>query len=184
MPADFPGAFSALRAILKKHGAGMVVLTDTPTDYTLQTRATGPNKKPMWFGGVMLKKSAVTFHLIALYYNPALERTLPPALLARKQGKACFNFQRPDPELFAMLDALTEQVRRQWERHGFLEPGPISQERLGAALRAAGEDPVALAKLRRSKGRAAAKKRAATLRARQSGQPQVAKRHTSRRAAQ
>ena len=39
MATDFPAAFAALRDVLKKHSSGMVVQADTPTDYTLATRA-------------------------------------------------------------------------------------------------------------------------------------------------
>jgi len=163
MASDFPGAFAALRDVLKKHGAGLIVQTDTPTNFTLITPAIGPNKKPMWFGCVMLAKSAVSYHLVPLYCNPALQNCVPEPLRARKQGKTCFNFQRPDAELFAMLDALTGQARAQWQRHGFLEPGQVSQERLNAALQVAGEDPEALAKLRKAKGKAASAKRRATI---------------------
>ena len=44
MAKDFPGAFAALREILKKHSAGMVVQADTPTEYTVVTRAVLPRR--------------------------------------------------------------------------------------------------------------------------------------------
>jgi hypothetical protein len=163
VPDDFRAAFAELRDILKRHSTGMLVKTDTPTDFTLVTSACGPNKQPMWFGAVLLKKSAVTYHLMPLYYNPTLQAAVPAELLARKQGKSCFNFRRPDADLFAKLDALTQRSRDAWAKYGFLDPGPITPERMNAALRAGGEDPDALAKLRKSKGKQAAAKRAATL---------------------
>ena len=160
---DFPAAFAALREILRKHSDGMIVQTDKPADFTLLTRGIGPNKKPMWFGAVMLKKSAVTYHLMPLYYNPTLQAAVPPELLKRKQGKTCFNFSKPDAELFAYLDELTRLSREQWEKHGFLDEGPIPPERFESALRACGEDPAALAKVRKTKGKQAAAKRTATI---------------------
>src|SRR6185369_11425720 len=96
MASDFPGAFAALREVLKKHSSGMVVVKDSAVDYTLASPTIGPNKKPMWFGCVLLKKSAVTYHLMPLYFNPKLQAAIPAELLPRKQGKTCFNFQRPD----------------------------------------------------------------------------------------
>lgn len=171
MPSDFPGAFAALRAILLKHCTDMIVQTDTPTRLMVATRATTPNKQPLFFGAVMLIKSAVTYHLYPIYFNPVLQGSIPAALLARKQGKTCFNFQRPDPELFAQLDQLTAQARAHWERHGFLESGLLSQEKIEAALRAGGEDVAALARLRKSKGQAAARKRAATLKRKATAKP-------------
>ena len=77
MGKDYEGAFAALREILRKHAEGMVVHADTPTDYTVISRAIGPNKKPLWFGAVMLKKSAVSYHLMPLYFNPKLQAAVP-----------------------------------------------------------------------------------------------------------
>jgi hypothetical protein len=164
MASDFPDAFTALREILKNQSGGMTVQADTPAEFTVVTPAVGPNGKPMWFGCVLLKKTGVTYHLMPLYFNPALQAAVPPELLRRKQGKTCFNFQRPDPDLFDKLDALTRLAREHFERHGFLAPGPVPAERLAAALRAGGQDPDALARIRKLKGKQAAAKRAATLR--------------------
>jgi hypothetical protein len=163
MPPDFPAAFAALRDILKKHAGGLSVVADTPTDFTVTSPAQTPNGKSLWVGCVLLKKSAVTYHLFPLYFNPKLQAAIPAELLPRMQGKTCFNFKRPDANLFAQLDTLTQLAREGFERHGFLDAGTISQEQFATALRAAGEDPEALAKLRKSKGKAAAKKRAATI---------------------
>ncbi|MDB5319143.1 MAG: hypothetical protein JWN40_774 [Phycisphaerales bacterium] len=163
MPTNLPAAFAALRDVLKKHAAGMIVVADTHADFTVTSPANGPNGKPLWFGCVLLKKSAVTYHLFPLYFNPKLKAAIPAELLPRKQGKTCFNFQRPDPNLFAQLDTLTQLAREGLERHGLLNPGQVSPETFNNALRAAGEDPDAIAKLRKSKGKAAVNKRAATI---------------------
>lgn len=163
MPSDFAAAFAQLREIVRRHADGMIVQTDTPDDFTVVTRATAPNGKPMWFAAVLSKKSAVTFHLMPLYFNPALQSAVPVELGRRKQGKTCFNFQRPDAALFDQLDALTRQAREHWQRQGFLEEGPTGSARLNAALRAGGEDPEAIARLRKTKGRQAAAKRKATI---------------------
>jgi hypothetical protein len=150
MPKDHPGAFAALRGILSRHARTMTVQADTPIEYTLVTQAIGPNRKPVWFGCVLAKKSAVTYHLMPLYYNPKLLAEIAPGLRRRMQGKTCFNFQRPDPELFAQLDSLTRMGLGQWKRAGFLEPGPISPERLQAALKAHGAKPGAIARKRKA----------------------------------
>ena len=148
MTAEFAAAFAALRDVLKKQSAGMVVQADTPTEYTLVTRAVLPNKQPMWFGCVRAGKSAVSYHLMPLYFNPGLQAAVPDALRPRKQGKTCFNFKRPDPELFAMLDDLTRRGREHFEKHGFLEAGTLSQERIEAVARAGGADVEAMARRR------------------------------------
>ncbi len=163
MASDFPGAFAGLRKILKRHSAGMIVQSDTPTDYTVVTRSIGPNRKPIWFGAVLSKKSAVTYHLLPLYFNPALEAKVSPELLRRKQGKACFNFERPDAALFAALDDLTNLGRENYARHGLLEPGAVTNEQLAAMYQAAGGDADALAKRRKATAKRAAAKRAATI---------------------
>lgn len=166
MPSDFPGAFAGLREILRRYSTGLIVQADTPTDFTVLTPAIGPNKKPLWFGAVQSRKSAVSFHFMPLYFNPKLNEVIAAELLPRKQGKACFNFQRPDAALFAKLDEIVALGRKTWERVGFLEPGPIPRERFDAALRAGGEDPVAIAKVRAQKGKQAAVRRAATMKKR------------------
>ncbi len=163
MPSDFPAAFAALRDIMQRHSKGLIIQTDLPTDYCVLTPAIGMNKKPISFGAVMLKKSAVSYHLFPLYFNPALQAMVAPDLLKRKQGKTCFNFQRPDPELFAKLDKLTATARDHFERHGVLQPGPVSQEQLNAMLKASGENPEAIARRRKKITKAAAAKRKATI---------------------
>lgn len=50
MPADFPAAFTALRDVLQKHADGLIVLANTPTDFTVTSPAIAPNQKPLWFG--------------------------------------------------------------------------------------------------------------------------------------
>jgi hypothetical protein len=163
MASDFAGAFTALRDVLRRHAGDMIVLKDTPTDFTLATRAIGPNKQPIWFACVQWKKSGVIYHLMPLYYNPRLQATVPPALLPRQHGKTCFNFQRPEPALFAELDALTDRGRAHFAAQGMLTEGQVTAEQLSAALRAAGADPERIARERAAKGKAAAAKRAKTL---------------------
>jgi hypothetical protein len=171
MTSDFAGAFAGLREILRRHSEGMIVKTDSPSEFSVETRAVGPNGQRMWFGCVQWKKSAVTYHLMALYFNPKLQAAVPAELLARKQGKTCFNFQRPDEELFSVIDELTRMGREQWERRGFLEEGVLSREKMEAAIRAAGEDPAKIARIRKKKGATAAVKRARTIEMRTARRP-------------
>ncbi len=90
MSKDFPGAFDALRQILVKHSAGMIVQADSPTDYILVTPSIGPNRRPIGFGAVLLKKSAVTYHLFPLYFNPKLQAAVSADLTAAKAGEDLF----------------------------------------------------------------------------------------------
>ncbi|HKD35333.1 MAG TPA: hypothetical protein VKB78_00990 [Pirellulales bacterium] len=160
---------------MKRHCDGLTVQTDTPTSFEVITPSIGPNKKPIWFGAVYAKKSAVTYHLFSLYFNPALEAAVPPELLKRKQGKTCFNFQRPDSDLFAQLDKLTAMGRSNFERHGLLKAGPVTREQFEAMYQAAGGDTEALARRRKKMVRDAAKKRAATIARKQSASTSRAK---------
>ena len=160
MPSDFAGAFAQLREILRKHAAGMQVIADTASEFTVTSPAIGPNGKPMWFGQVKLGKSAVSYHLMPLYFNPKLDAEVSDELRKRKQGKTCFNFQAPDEALFSQLEELTRTARDQWEMRGFLSPGKISMETMAKALRASGVDTDALAGERAERGKQASAKRA------------------------
>ena len=63
-------------------------------------------RKPLYFAGVRTNKNYVSFHLLYMYYNPAAQKALSPALKKRMQGKACFNFTAVDEDCFAELGRL------------------------------------------------------------------------------
>ena len=46
---------------------------------------------------------------------------MSPALKQRMQGKACFNFKRIDPELFAELGEITRRGYECWRQLGWVE---------------------------------------------------------------
>ncbi len=100
--------YEALKAIMQPHEEKLVPLVDTEGDYQLNTHLQGPNGKPIWFGGVQIKKNYVSYHLMPVYIHPALLDTISPALKKRMQGKSCFNFKKIEPALFAELAALTK----------------------------------------------------------------------------
>jgi hypothetical protein len=109
-PMDLPGAFAALRAILAKHAPKLKVVYDTPTKYYLDTYFIGKkNKAPIFFGAVIVNKNYVSFHLMPVYASPVIAKKISPQLKKRMQGKACFNFTAPDPELMSELDQLTSE---------------------------------------------------------------------------
>ena len=106
---DFHAAYAALREIMTGAAPGLKVVTDPPGYLVVHapwTLASKP-KEPVWFGAVQVKKSYVSYHLMALYAHPALKDEVAPALAKRMQGKTCFNFKQPEPELFEELRALT-----------------------------------------------------------------------------
>ena len=118
-PADFGAVFAALKPALGKYAKRLTVSVDTPTEYTLVTKAPSPFPQhkghPMFFGSVRIGKAYVSFHLLPLYMNPSLTKDISPALKKRMQGKACFNFKAsPEPEALSELKRLTEAGVRQW----------------------------------------------------------------------
>ena len=75
----------------------------------------------MWFGSVRLGKAYVSFHLMPLYMNPPLARSISPALKKRMQGKTCFNFKNiPIPELLEELKQLTAAALKNWAEKQYL----------------------------------------------------------------
>jgi hypothetical protein len=119
VPAEFTAVFAALKPVMAKYAKHLSVKTDTPVEYTLVTKHASPfpqhKGQPMWFGSVRLGKAYVSLHLMPLYMNPGLTKTISPALKKRMQGKTCFNFKTdPAPESIAELDRLSEAALRQW----------------------------------------------------------------------
>jgi len=120
MTPDFSVVFVELKSVFAKCGGRLSVKADTPTEYTLVTRCPSPFPQhkghPMYFGSVRLGKAYVSFHLMPLYMNPALTKTISPALKKRMQGKTCFNFKAPpEPDTLSELRRLTEAGLKQWQ---------------------------------------------------------------------
>jgi hypothetical protein len=123
--ADYTAAFDALKRVLGKHARRLAVKTDTPTEYTLVTKSPSPypqhKGQPMWFGCVRLGKAYASFHLLPLYMNPSLTKTIAPALKKRMQGKACFNFKAaPEPDALVELRRLTDAGLKEWVERKYL----------------------------------------------------------------
>lgn len=107
-PDDFSATFKALRAILEPYAAGkMKVAQDKPDYYYLETTFSMMGRGPVMFAAVRKAKAYVSYHLMPIYMNQALQAKVSPELQRRKQGKACFNFSQPDHKLFAELAELT-----------------------------------------------------------------------------
>ena len=129
MAADFDTTFAKLREILRPYAKRMVVVHDTPENYYLDTKHTGPNGKPLMFAAVRKGKSYVSFHLFPVYMFPDLLKDLAPPLKKRMQGKSCFNFKEVDEE---QIEALRELTERGYERgKQFLGKGSRSFEGVG-----------------------------------------------------
>ncbi len=120
MAADnFDGAFSTLKIVFDPYLKNLSVQTDTPIEFTLLTKAASPfpqhKGQQMYFGSVRVGKAYVSFHLMPLYMNPPLAKSISPALKKRMQGKTCFNFKTdPDPALIADLQSMTGAAFKNW----------------------------------------------------------------------
>jgi hypothetical protein len=119
MNPEFEAVFAELKSVFGKHTGKLSVQADTPIEYTLVSKAPSPFPQhkghPMYFGSVRLGKAYVSFHLMPLYMNPTLTKTISPALKKRMQGKTCFNFKVPiEPEALSELKRLTEAGIKQW----------------------------------------------------------------------
>ena len=111
MPASepFPALFARLKSILEPYQARMIVGADDPNDYLLNTPYAAQYKRELFFSGVKMGKSYVSFHLMPVYMFPDLLDGVSPQLKKRMQGKSCFNFKVADETLLAELTELTAQ---------------------------------------------------------------------------
>ncbi|MCA0269900.1 MAG: hypothetical protein LCH53_11905 [Bacteroidetes bacterium] len=115
-----PDAFDTLRALLERHATGLVVKTDTPDEYYLDTPHVQTNKTPLFFGSVTRKPTGVALHLMPVYTDPDLLDAVPDALRKRMTGKSCFAFKSLDA---AQEDALADLLGAALERyraHGYV----------------------------------------------------------------
>lgn len=117
---DLAPVFAALCRVLEKFvGNDVRVQTDKPGDYHLEIPSILHRKKPIYFAGLRMGKNYVSFHLLSLYYNPDLMKSISPALKKRNQGKACFNLTQIDPECFAELEKLTAAGLKKFKSEEF-----------------------------------------------------------------
>ena len=118
---NFEEVFRKLKAIFKPYEKKMVVVQDTNSAYTLNTRHMMRNKQPLFFGGVRLGKAYVSFYLMSVYVSPSEMKGMSPELKKRMQGKSCFNFKAVDKELFQELAALTNAGAARFTDEKFVE---------------------------------------------------------------
>jgi hypothetical protein len=114
----FPGVFKALKAILAAHKDALVVGTDKPGLYCVNTTKE-LRKRPMEFGSVKINKAYVSFHLMPVYCCAELLKSMSPELRKRMQGKACFNFREVDTVLFEELAEMTKTGLEKFKQGGW-----------------------------------------------------------------
>lgn len=119
---DKNAVFKALRTIISEFSGRLMLVTDSDTNYYLNTHHVMKNKKPMFFGAVQVRKNYVSYHLMPVYVNPCLLDSLSESLKKRMQGKSCFNFKSVEVELFEELAALTKAGYQSYVEKGYIEP--------------------------------------------------------------
>jgi len=101
--------FSRLREIFASHACEAVVTSDTADKYYLSSHEVRVRDGDRTgFGGVEIRKSYVSAHLIPVYVHPDLLSEISADLRRRMQGKSCFNFRKEDETLFAEFAGLVE----------------------------------------------------------------------------
>jgi len=125
MAKDFARVFEALKPALAQQAPRFVVKADSATVYELVTKSPSPypqhRGQPMWFGAVKIGKAYVSYHLMPLYMNAPLAKSISPQLKKQMQGKSCFNFKAaPAPEALEELRRLTAAAAAQWAEQKLL----------------------------------------------------------------
>ena len=129
MATDFAPVFTELRAILRRHAAPYSVTEDSATRYCLEATP-GPATIRAWRGSMRRRtipvawvdvgKTYVSFHLMGMYGNTVLAKSMTTPLKARMQGKTCFNFTAVDVQLLKELDAITARSLAGMKAAGFI----------------------------------------------------------------
>ena len=107
-PASFQEIFDALKPVFEEYAGRLAIQVDEPGQYYLETKSAIRKGRRMQFGGVKIGKAYVSFHLMPIYMNPALQKTISPELRKRMQGKSCFNFTSLNPGHISELKKLTK----------------------------------------------------------------------------
>ena len=122
---DFSPIFATLKRVMATQRPRLKVKTNSANAYELLTKSPSPypqhKGQPMWFGAVKIGKAYVSYHLMPLYMNAPLTKTISPPLRKHMQGKSCFNFKIPPaPEALDELRRLTSAAADHWAREGLI----------------------------------------------------------------
>lgn len=117
---DFAAVFTALREILTPYEGRLAPQQPNAGYYFVESHEPTYKNRPMFFAGVKAGKNYISYHLLPLYMNPALNQKIPPELKKRMQGKACFNFAAIDPLVLRQLSALTKVGYKNFKERGWL----------------------------------------------------------------
>ncbi len=115
--AELAPVFRAARRVLRPYDAKLHLRKDGPGDYLSESKSIRYQGKPVMFSAIT-SKSYVSVHLFPVYMFPDLAHDISPALHQRRQGKACWNFKKVDPELFLELGELVDAAFRRFAQFG------------------------------------------------------------------
>jgi len=114
--ADADAVFAELRRVFARFASRLVVVSDAPDLYHVNSGARGPDGKPLFFGAVRKGKTYVSFHLMPIYTHPELLDGLDADLRRRLHGKSCFNFKSVDAATTRRLGQLLQRGLETWKR--------------------------------------------------------------------
>ncbi len=106
---EFLSTFNSLKEILKKYEKHFKVTSNKIDAYNLYVGYSEKYKRDTYFGGVVVNKNYVSYHLMPVYVNPKLLESISAELKKRMQGKSCFNFTTIDKKLLKDLSNLTKK---------------------------------------------------------------------------
>ena len=112
--------FERLRKLLIEHAENLKIVSDTDTEFSLNTGKLDDRGKSVFFGMVKEGKQKVAYHLMPVYCQPELLNDISVSLKKRMQGKSCFNFDREDELLFRELQELTRKGVNSYKEDGKL----------------------------------------------------------------
>ena len=120
--------FARLKNILQSFEPHLVVQTNAPGNYSLNTPFAEAYGKQVFFGAVQARKNYVNFHLMPVYVFPDLLEGMSPNLKKRMHGKSCFNFKALDQETLDELERLTARGFERFKQ-GHLVPDADHDEK-------------------------------------------------------
>ena len=104
---DFQTVFASLKALMQALEGALVLKTDQPERYYLDSHRQRADGYVYAFGGVEIKKNYVSYHLMPIYEHPELLETMSERLHKHMHGKSCFNFKTLEPDVLLELRGLT-----------------------------------------------------------------------------
>jgi len=121
MNTTFKTVFLDLKKIMMVYSHSLIVVEDGVDNLYLNTHHIMKNKKPLYFGGVKIGKSYISYHLMPVYVFPELLNDISPELKKRMQGKSCFNFKKTEQDLFEELGILTKCGFEKYQEVGYID---------------------------------------------------------------